>query len=327
MQMQSQQKAADIASIINQKLERLIPLTTPLGIFLGLLLPFIFINLRPFAPFLFGVITFAGALKLRARELGDTVKKPITILLFFITSHIIMPVLAMLSSSVLFPGTDIITGFVLLFAGPTAVSGFIWVMIFRGNKAFGLSFILLDTLLAPVIVPYTLYLLLKESVSMDMSGIAVSLCIMIVIPTVLGVAVNEISRGKIPEKICPFLDPASKLSLFLVVAANASSLAHVISLNDPLVWKTAAVCILLTVTGFLLAKAASVIFKIDRDRSISLIIAGGLRNNAAVMTLAVTFFPQAAALPTLVSVIFQQSLAALMGKILIKKNNHGDTEK
>jgi hypothetical protein len=37
------------------------------------------------------------------------------------------------------------------------------------------------------------------------------------------------------------------------------------------------------------------------------------------MTIAVTFFPQTAALPILLSIVFQQSIAALMGKLLIKK--------
>lgn len=319
--MPSLQKAAQIAQNINYKLERLIPVTTPFGILMGFLLPFVFINFRPFVPLLFGIITLAGALKLRAVELGATVKRPAAILLFFVTSHVLMPLLALFSSSLVFPGTDIITGFVLLFAGPTAVSGFFWVMIFRGNKAYGLSFILLDTVLAPFLVPLTLSVLLKETVSMDKSGIAFSLVLMVVIPTIAGVAVNEISRGKIPEYLCPYLDPVSKLTLILVIASNASPLAQAVRLSDPLVWKTAGVCILMTFTGFLLTKAASVVFKLDKDRSISLIIAGGLRNNSAVMTIAVTFLSHAAALPILLSIVFQQSIMAIMGKLLIKSHN------
>jgi predicted Na+-dependent transporter len=319
--MQSSQKAAQTAININYRLERLIPFTTPSGILIGFLLPFVFLRFRPYVPLLFGVITFAGALKLRARELGATVKKPACVLLFFFTSHVLMPLLALLSSSVFFAGTDVITGFVLLFAGPTAVSGFFWVMIFRGNKAFGLSFILLDTMLAPFLVPLTLSVLLKETISMDMSGIAFSLFLMVVLPTIIGVAVNETSGGKIPAVICPYLDPVSKIVLVFVIAINASPLAQTVRLNDPLVWKTAGVCILLTVTGFILAKTAAVVFRFDKDRSISMIIAGGLRNNSAVMTIAVAFFPQTAALPILLSIALQQSVMALMGKLLIKTTN------
>jgi predicted Na+-dependent transporter len=37
------------------------------------------------------------------------------------------------------------------------------------------------------------------------------------------------------------------------------------------------------------------------------------------MTIAVTFFPEATALPTLLCIVFQQIIAAVMGKIIIKK--------
>jgi hypothetical protein len=38
------------------------------------------------------------------------------------------------------------------------------------------------------------------------------------------------------------------------------------------------------------------------------------------MTIAVTFFPEAAVFPSLLTIIFQQTIAAVMGKLLIKKS-------
>jgi len=317
---------------INLALNRLIPVTTPLAVAMGLFLPFIFIRLRPLVILLFGIMTFSGALKLTARELGNTIKSPVPIILFFITSHIIMPLAAFASSSLIIPVQDIITGFVLLFAGPTAVSGFIWVAIFKGDKALSLTFILLDTILAPVVVPATLSFILGESISMDMSGIAVSLIFMVVVPTIIAVSLNEISKRKIPDKICPFIEPFAKICLILVIAANSSAAAKDIHFSDPVFWITAALCIVLTVIGFLFAKLNGVIERCTvktsgtvndsrgSEKGISLIIAGGLRNNSAVMTIAVTFFPEATVLPTLLSIVFQQIITAIMGKVLIKKN-------
>jgi predicted Na+-dependent transporter len=68
---------------------------------------------------------------------------------------------------------------------------------------------------------------------MDMSGIAVSLIFMVVIPTIIGVALNETSKGKIPDAACPWLNPLSKIGLALVVAANASPVAKIIRI-DPI---------------------------------------------------------------------------------------------
>ena len=304
---------------INHHLERLIPITTPLGIVLGFLLPSVFIHLRPFVPVLFGMMTFSGALKLTAGELGNAIKAPAPIVLFFLTSHILMPLFAMLSSSLFFENLDIVTGFVLLFSGPTAVSGFIWVTIFKGDKALGLTLILLDTLLAPLVVPGTVLILMGAKTAMDMSGIAISLLFMVVVPTIIGVGLNETSRGKIPAAVCPALDPLSKICLMLVIAANASPVAPVIHFDDLLVWETALLCVLLTVAGFLLARFNGVIGRCTEEKSVSLTVSGGLKNNSAVMTIAVTFFPEAAVLPTLLSIIFQQTIAAIIGKKLLKR--------
>jgi len=37
------------------------------------------------------------------------------------------------------------------------------------------------------------------------------------------------------------------------------------------------------------------------------------------MTIAVTFLPEAAVLPTLMSIILQQTIAAVMGKLIIRR--------
>jgi len=263
-------------------------------------------------------MTFSGALKLTAKELGIAVRSPVVILLFFFTSHIIMPLAALLLSSLFFNDTDLITGFVLLFAGPTAVSGFIWVSIYKGDKALGLTLILLSTILAPLIVPITLSVLIGEKVVLDMSGIAISLLFMVVIPTIIGVLINEISKTKIPKIICPGLDPLAKICLILVIAANSSVVAPNIRFNDFLIWKIALLCIFLTVLGFILAKLTGKIVKCNEEKSISMFFAGGLRNFSAVLTIAVAFFPEVTALPTLLCIVFQQIIAAIMGKLMIK---------
>jgi len=297
----------------------MIPLTTPLCIVLGILLPSVFIRLRPYVAWLFGIMTFSGALKLRASEFGATIRRPLPILLFFFSSHLLMPAVAMLFASLVFDNQDLISGFVLQFSGPTAVVGFIWVSIFKGDKALCLTLILLDTILAPLVVPGTVSILMGAKTTMDMSGIAVSLLFMVVIPTIIGVILNEASRQKLPVEASPYLDPIAKICLMLVIAANAAAVAPVIKLDDPLIWKAALVVILLTVAGFSIIKLISVISKCRDERGVAMVISGGMRNNSAVMTIAVAFFPETAVLPTLLSIVFQHTITALMGKLLVGK--------
>jgi len=319
--------AAQNAEAVNRQMERLMPLLTPLGIALGFLLPGVFIHLRPFVPWLFGLMTLAGAFRLRVAEFGGTLRSPVPILAFFVSTHVLMPLCALFAASCFFGGSpDTVAGFVLLFSGPAAVSSFMWVTIFMGDKALCLTLILLDTLLAPLVVPGTISLLMGTKVAMDMTGIAISLILMVVIPTIFGITLNETSRGKIPALVCPYLAPISKICLMLVIAANTSPVAKIIRFEDSHVWKVAGLCISFTVAGFLLSKFSAITIRCNAAKSVTLLFSGGLRNISAVTTIAVTFFPEAAALPTLLGIVFQQTLSAIMGKLLVnidaQSSNH-----
>ncbi|MCL2599562.1 MAG: hypothetical protein FWD88_00055 [Treponema sp.] len=309
--------SVQVAENINRKLERLMPVLFPFGIVLGFTLPGVFGHLRPMVPWLFGVMTLSGALRLRVTEFGDTIRSPLPILLFMVAIRVAMPLLAMFSATFFFGGNpDTVTGFVLLFSGPVAVSSFIWVGMFNGNKALCLTLILLDTLLAPIVVPGTLSILMGENVTMDMGAIAVALVFMVVIPTVVGVAVNETSRGKIPALACPYLAPAAKICLMLVIAANSSAIAGSVRFGDPMVWKVAALCVPLSVGGFMLARLAGIAARCSPEKNIAMFFSGGLKNISVVTTIAVTFFPESVALPTVMGILFQQSVAALMAKLV-----------
>jgi tagaturonate reductase len=317
--MLSLEKSSGLAESINRGLERAMPMLTPLSIVLGFVFSGFFIHLRPYVSWFFGIMTFSGALKLRAAEFGATIRSPKPVLFFLAAAHIVMPLLALLAASLGFADQDIVSGFILLFAGPTAVSSFIWVTMYGGDKALCLTLILIDTVLAPLLVPGSLFILMGAKTVIDMSGIAFSLFMMIVVPVVLGVTVNEASKGKIPSVICPYLNPLSKICLMLVIAANTSAIAPRIQLNDPVVWKVALFCILLSSAGFVITKLAALAGKCGAEKSATMFFSGGLRNISAVTTIAVTFFPEAAALPPLLGIVFQQTIAALMGKLLVAK--------
>ncbi|GHV96321.1 hypothetical protein AGMMS50293_26410 [Spirochaetia bacterium] len=318
--MSSFKRPSEIANGINRGLERLMPIIPPLAVVMGFLLPHIFIHLRPLITLLFGLMTYSGALKLRTREFGSVIRHPMPMILCFISIHVIMPLIAMLVSSLFFKGdSDTIAGFILLYSGPTAVSGFIWVSMFRGDPALCLTLILLDTMLAPLVIPGTVSILMGTKVTINMTGIAVSLCLMVVIPTILGVATNELSRGKIPSLVTPYLSPLSKICLAGVIAANSAPIARQLHFDEPRIWGIAALCILLAIISYMLSKLTGIAGRMNPEKQVSIFFAGGLRNISAVTTIAVDFFAQGAVLPALLGIMFQQTLAAVMGRLLMDR--------
>jgi tagaturonate reductase len=313
-------RPAAIAEAFNSRLERLMPVLTPSGIVLGFLLPGVFVHLRPFVTLLFSIVTLSGALRLRVREIGQTLRDPLPVPLAFISIHVLMPLVALGLSSLFFQGDpDTVAGFILVYSGPTAVSGFIWVSIFRGDNALCLTLILLDTLLAPLVVPLTMSLLMGASIALNMGGIAVSLVLMVVIPTIIGVTANETSHGAIPARVCPFITPCSKLCIVLIIAANTSAAAPRVQLANPRIWAVAALCILLAAASYTVSKLICLAVPLRPEKKISFFFAGGLRNISVVTTIAVEFFSEATVLPALLGIVFQQSIAAVMGRLLLGK--------
>jgi len=308
-----------LAGIINGFLERSFPLLITLGLVLGVLLPWVFVDLRPLVPLFFGSVTLVGALKLRVRELGKTIASPLPIIFYFVTARVIMPLLVFAFSSLVFNNPDIVSGYVLLYAVPTAVTGFIWVSLYKGDPALGLTLILLDTMLAPIVVPATVRILLGAGIDLDMTGMIISLTFMIVIPTIVGVTLNESSRGKIPAVLTPYLAPVSKLLMLLVVAANTSAVAPLIRFDNPQVWLIIAVSIGFIVFSYFFARFVSLAGKFNRDKQVSFLFAASLRNIASAMTLAIRYFPEIAVLPALLGVLLQHNTAAIMGRIFFGK--------
>ncbi|MDR2136590.1 MAG: hypothetical protein LBO76_08245, partial [Treponema sp.] len=235
--MRETSRPAEFAAALNRQMERLMPILTPAGVVMGFLLPRFFIAFRPFIPWIFAVMTLSGALKLKIRELGLALRHPLPIISAFAGAHLLIPLAVFFISSLVFPGDgDTISGFVLLYAAPTAVSSFIWVNMYRGDNALSLAMILIATVAAPAVVPATLSLLMGTRVALDMRSIAVSLVLMVVVPTIIGVGANELSRGRAPRILLPCLNPVAKFCLILVISANTAAIAPQIRFNDRRLW-------------------------------------------------------------------------------------------
>jgi len=313
-------RARSAALRLNSRLDSLMPFVTPTGVILGFIFPSVFVRLRPYIPWFFGLITLSSALNLRARDLGAAVASPIPVFGFFVAAHVLMPVVAFLTSRLVLPADfDATAGFVLLYSAPTAIAGFIWISIYRGDIALALALILLDTLAAPFVMPLTTSMLLGAGIALDGKAMAVSLVYMIVAPTIFGVVLNEGSRGAAPRIVTPYLAPLAKIFMALVISANSAAVAPTVDFSQARVWAIGSTGIGITSIAFILGRTLGFLPRIDPARKRGLVFSVGMRNISAVATIAINFFPEAAALPAILGMFFQQTLAAIFGRVLLGK--------
>ena len=257
-----------------------------------------------------------------AEDMKAAFKKPLFIVAYVIASFLIMPLFAQVISKTLFSNSIIVgSGYNLVRAVPTAVVGSVWATMFNGNLAVSLAILLIDTLLAPAITPFMLKIYTGTAVQLDTFGMMKSLCFMVVIPFILGIIFNHFFKKQIKETIGPITNPISKILFFVEIIINVSQVSQRIVSEAS--WDYALVIVaalILSILGFITGHVVSRVMRLQKKEDISITFAVALRNTNAALVLAIGFLPELAALPIIFSIVIQQTLAAIMGKLLFKEN-------
>ena len=210
----------------NDFIERWMAFVTPSCLLFGVLFPQIAKHGVPYVPYVFAFITFTGALKSRFRDVANVFKAPWALLVIMLLLHLVIPGVACGVGNLVFPdNTNLVTGMVLEFAVPTAVVSMMWVTIYGGNSALTLALIVIDTVLAPFLIPLTLRLFVGSRVTIDMTHMIRRLIFMVAVPALVAMTLNEVSRGRAQDTLPKKLGPFSKMALIFVVASNSSGVA------------------------------------------------------------------------------------------------------
>jgi BASS family bile acid:Na+ symporter len=304
---------------INRVLERMMPLITPTSVIIGIILADDLESWAFLVPWIFAFMTFAGSLGSNFRSLQDVVAHPLRLFTVLMILHVIMPLWALFLGHVTFSrDVHTITGFVLAAVIPTGITSFIWVSVYRGNLALTLAIILVDTFLSPFIVPYSISLLAGEKVAIDVFGMMKGLFGMVVLPSLVGMGLNELTKGKIRETLGIPLAPFSKVGLAAVVMINGSVVAPYFLHTDGKLLAIAAVIATVSASGYILSASIGKLLHWGKEDVTALMFTGGMRNITAGAVLAVAYFESAVAVPVVIGMLFQQVLASIFGHLLHK---------
>ncbi|MFP4976578.1 bile acid:sodium symporter family protein [Paenibacillus sp. CN-4] len=305
---------------INRLLDKMMPFITPGSLILGMvfaewLMPYRFLSIG-----LFAFMTWVGALGAGTRDFVRVMKQPVPVVLVIVVMHVIMPLVALAAGTLLFGGDrDTITGLVLGMSIPTGVTSLFWATTSGGNAAFALSVILLDTLLAPFIVPGTVVAVIGTGVHMDTTDMMTSLLYMIVLPSLAGILANKWSRGASERVWKPWLNPWAKVAMGTVVALNGAYVAPYFADFDLKLAGILGTVIVFTITAYALAWWSGKWIGCSDDIAIAMTYTIGMRNISAGAVLAVTFFPAATAVPVIVGMLIQQVMASQVNQLLKRR--------
>ncbi|MEK4026172.1 bile acid:sodium symporter family protein [Sporosarcina sp. FSL W7-1283] len=311
---------------LNTWLQRWIAILTPLSLLIGVLFHQVGEHLLFLVSWLFAFMTFVGSLGMNVKEVRMVVKHPSVVLVSIAFLHILMPAWAYLLSILFFDDHLLTVGFVLAVAVPTGVTSVIWVTISKGNLPLCLSIILIDTLSAPLVMPIVLHVVAGERIAVETTSLILNLLWMIVMPTLLGILLNEWTKGKIQSTLSPKLAPFSKLSLFAIVAINGSAVAPYVKVISWELVGTILLVLFIATSGYAAALAMGHLFWRDPVTATTFMYVGGMRNIAIGVVIATTYFPAKVAMPVVFGMLFQQVLASLYSKVVeLYRNRYAPT--
>ncbi len=300
-------------------MQKRMAILTPLSLLLGVLLEHIGQHLLSLVPIIFAIMTFISSLNMKVKDARVFIKYPKTILFSIAFLHMFMPLWAYFLSRLIFDDYLLTIGYVLAVAVPTGVTSIIWVTISKGNLPLALAIILIDTLLAPIVLPSLIHLTVGEHITIDITSLMLGLIWMVVIPSIAGILVNEFSKGKVQQKYGKMLAPISKLCLFAVVFINSSAIApYLKNVTWEVLW-IVAVVFTVSVSGYIFALLIGQALWKDKSIIATLVFIGGMRNIAAGVVVAITYFPAKVVMPVVFGMLFQQVLASFFYKIVQKK--------
>ncbi|MEZ2458076.1 bile acid:sodium symporter family protein [Salinicoccus roseus] len=302
----------------NAFIQKWIALLTPLSLIIGVLLGEMGTHFLFLIPWFFAFMTFTGALGMDFKDFRMVVKYPGAILLSILFLHILMPVWGYMLATVLLDDALLTIGFTLAVAVPTGVTSIIWVTITRGNLPLALSIVLLDTLLAPLILPLILVVVAGTAVTIDSTSLIMGLLWMIVLPTLVGILMNEVTRGKVKDTWGSRLAPFSKISLLLIIMINGSVIApylqnfswEIISILLLVLFITLSAYAFALVTGHYLLKEPSIVTTFTYNV--------GMRNISVGVVIATAYFPPKVAMPVVFCMLFQQLIASFASRGMIR---------
>lgn len=289
----------------------------PLCVVAGVLFPGVFGPLKAIVPLIFAVMTFQGALNNTFEQLLAVFRHPLRLLVILAVAEVLMPCLAYLLGSLLFgDNVNLLTGVVLEYSVPIAVISFMWVGIYDGDGPLCLASILVSTVISPVSIPVTLSVLLGASIHIDAMSMVGDMVVMIALPALAGMLVNELTRGWGHERLSPVLSPASRLITIVLITANSTSMSEYV-LN--MTWERLEVALFILVfatSGFFWGLLAARILHGSQPLLATMSFTCGMRNISSGAVIAAQYFPGETVFPVMCGTLFQQILAATFGHII-----------
>ncbi len=260
---------------------------------IALAAPISFLWVKPFIPFLLGLIMFGMGTTIRFDDFRDVWTKRNVVFLAATVQFTVMPGLAVIISRILSLPEEVMIGMVLVGSCPGGTASNVIVYLSRGNVALSVTMTMFSTLLAPLLTPGIIYLILSRSIEFSYGGLFLSVFQIVALPLFAGLLVRRLFSSTV-DRYRDYLPVISVVSISLIIACvmalNADSV-----LAFPVL--TIAAVMLHNLSGLVSGYGVAKLFGSNRVDCRTIAIEIGMQNSGLGVALANQFFQPLSALP------------------------------
>jgi predicted Na+-dependent transporter len=310
---------------LNRQVEKYMTFLTPLALVLGFVFSDFFRDGLVLVPWLFAFVMFVMSLSCDFQQIRAVLRAPGVILYMFVAAHLILPLLAWHGGSLLFGGpTPFVIGLFLFAIIPLGVSSILWVGLSKGQVPLVLGLVIIDSLLSPIVVPTAITLLVDKQVNIALWDMMKDLIFILVMPTILGVVWQSLSKGKANVQIGQRLAPWSKLSFVAVLIINAASIRPYMAVLQGNLLVLVIASLSLIIIGYV-AGSIPTWLSSKHAWNHTLPYALGMRNISLGLVIALHYFDPLVAVPIVLTILLQQPVASIYYAIYKSRTVKGIT--
>lgn len=235
-------------------------------------------------------------------------KKPSVVLLGTLMQYTVMPFAAWIVCTVLKLPPDLAIGVIVLGCCPGGTASNLISYLAKADVALSIVLTSVSTLLAFLATPFLTWIFIGQTVEVDVTGMLVSVVNMVIVPVVLGLAINYFFEKRISmvREVFPAISAAAIVIIVaIIIGTNSANLEQ----SGPLVLLAVILHNGLGLAGGYWISKALKLSEIDA-RTIAIEV--GMQNSGLSVALAIKHFTAAAALPGAIFSIWHNLSGALL---------------
>ena len=266
--------------------------------------------------YLLMVIMFGMGLTISPKDFALVFTNPKDIFCGVVSQYLFMPLIAYFLCCAFNLDTALTIGVVLVGTCPGGTASNVMTYLAKGDTALSVGLTSVNTLLSPILTPTITYLLLKETINLNMKGMFLSIISVILVPIFLGFIINYFFKN-FSKRITNYLPMLSLIAICMVIGSVVSHNANKIFESGILVL---VIVILHNLLGFTFGFIVGKFLKMPPSKIKALSLEVGMQNSGLATSLATSTFPNLlmASVPGAIFSVWHNISVAILASIYKK---------